>query len=131
MKKLILLPLLAFGMLHAAEKNGVSRIKTMQNMEEGLGSIQRGLMYNDGSLIQDGVQRIQKYAGNINAFKIKEGESSDINTKAYAATASKSISDITANIKKAYKADDKQQVLESYRKLQNECISCHKIIRKW
>ncbi len=131
MKKLILVPLLAFGMLHAAGKDGVSRIKTMQNMEEGLSSIQRGLMYNDGSLIVDGAERIQKYAGNINAFKIKEDKESGINAKEYAAKASKSISDMAADIKKAYKDEDKQQVLDSYRKIQNACISCHKVIRKW
>jgi len=130
MKKLLLVPLLVLGLAHAADKK-VSQIKTMQNLEDGMVTIHMGLMYNDGSQMQDGAVRIQKYAKYIEAFNIKEEQGSEFKAKEYATAASKSIVEFAAKIDEARKAGDKEQIVEQYRQLQNECINCHKLVRKW
>jgi cytochrome c556 len=130
MKKAFIISLIAATAILAADK-GVSKIKTMQSLEDGLDSIQRGLLYNDGSLVMEGVKIIKKNAADINAFNIKNEKDSNFDAKDYAATASKTITKLSEDIKEAYKDGDKQKVLEEYRAIQNECINCHKVIRKW
>ncbi len=131
MKKMILLPLLAAGMIHAADSNGVDRIQTMQNLEQALSTIQKGIMYNSGSIVQKGVDDLKNNAKNLNAFDIKNEKGSQFKAKEYAENESKAISQLADDIKIAYYKGNQNRVLDTYRRLQNQCIACHKIVRKW
>ena len=131
MKKMILLPLLAIGMIQAADSNEVNRIQTMQNLEQGLSTIQKGLMYNSGSILIKGVNEIKRNAQDINAFDIKNEKGTQFNAKEFAERESKAISQLADEMKIAYYKGNQNRALDTYRRLQNQCLACHKIVRKW
>jgi|LGVF01.1.fsa_nt_gb cytochrome c556 len=131
MKKMILLPLLVIGMIQAADTDGVNRIQTMQNLEQGLSTIQKGLMYNSGSILLKGVDEIKNNAKDINAFDIKNEKGTQFNAKEFAERESKAISQLADEMKSAYYKGDQNRALDTYRRLQNQCLACHKIVRKW
>lgn len=60
MKKLLLLPLLVVGFAVAGNEKA-DQVHTMQSLENGLSSIQKGLMYNNKDMIQTGVEEIKKH----------------------------------------------------------------------
>ena len=117
--------------MHAADNNSTSRIETMQNLEEGLSTVQKALMYNDGGMMQKGINLINENAKNIDAFDIKNEKGSEFKAKKYAKTEAKALPRLANEVKKAYYKGDKNRTLDAYRRLQNQCITCHKIVRKW
>lgn len=131
MKKVILISILTLGMLQAADTNSTSRAETMQNMEKALTTIQKGFLYNDRAILEKGVKGVKKYAKDINAFDIKNEKGSSFHAKKYAETESKAISSLASDILKGYDRKSRNRVLDSYRKLQNQCIVCHQLVRKW
>ena len=131
MKKILLLPLLILGVMHADDTNTTSRTQTMQNMELGMISIQKGLMYNDRGIVQKGVEEIKKNAKDIDAFDIKNEKGTNFKAKRYAETESKAISGLADDMLKGFDKGDKNRVLDIYRRMQNRCLVCHEIIRKW
>jgi len=130
MKKLILLPLLVVGIAIAAEPE-VPKAMTMQGLVQGLATIQKGIMYNNGTIVNQGVEDIKKYAKDINAFNISDEKSKSFKAKRFAETEAKALSKLADDIQTGFIRHDKNRVLDTYRRIQNQCIICHKIIRKW
>jgi len=131
MKKLILIPLLALGVLQAADTNNTKRIETMQNLEKAMGTIQKGLMYNNRSIIENGINDLKTHTKDINAFNIENEKDSRFKAKKYAVTESKAIAVLADDILKGYDKKSKNRVLDTYRRLQNRCMICHQLVRKW
>ena len=141
MRKLLLLPLLIWGVIHAADATDTNATEanatkttealTMQNLELGMGSIQKGLMYNDKSIVQKGVDAIKSNAKDIDAFNIKNEEGKSFKAARYSKTEAKAISQLADDLIKGFDKGDKNRVLDSYRRMQQRCMICHEIVRKW
>ena len=139
MKKTILLPLLILGVIHAAEATKatdvseakVNQAQTMQDLEIGMGSIQKGLMYNDKNMVQKGVDEVKKNTKDIDAFDIKNEDGKSFKAARYSQTESKAIAQLADDLMKGFDKGDKNRVLDTYRRMQQRCMICHEIIRKW
>lgn len=131
MKKIILLPLLVLGIACAEETEQVKSIQTMQNLEAGMSTIQKGMMYNSKSILAKGVDEIKLNTKNISSFDIKNEENVNFNAKKYSITEAKAIDALADDMLKAFKKGDRNRILDTYRRMQNQCMTCHEIVRKW
>ncbi len=154
MKKIILLPLLVLGFVNAAETvtptpvaavtptvtavpsetmklTTAANVQTMQNLEKGMSDIQKGLMYNNASMVQLGVDEIKKNTKDIDSFDIKNKENSSFKAKSYSETEAKAIAGLADNLVEAFNKHNKNRTLDTFRRLQDRCITCHTLIRKW
>ena len=124
---IVLLSTILFG---SGEKN-VNRVQTMQNMETALATIQKGLLYNNRNIVSNGVEKLKQNTQNINSFKISDIHKSQFKEKDFAKTEAKAITVLADKILKEFDSPDKSTILDTYAKIQNQCITCHKIVRKW
>jgi len=124
MRKIILLTTVVSNMVFAGSAEENARIQTMQNLETALGIVQQGFMYNNRSMIANGIKKLKYNASDIQSFKIP-GKTD------YAQSESKAIVSLADTILKDFDARDKDKVLDSYKEIQNKCITCHIIVRKW
>ncbi len=134
MKKIILLPLLVFGFVHASEVTETkisAQIETMKGLERGMSSIQKGLMYNNKNIIKKGVEEIQAYTKDIDSFDIKNERDISFNIKIYSQTEAKAISKLADDMIEGFNKGSKNRVLDIYRRMQNRCMTCHDLVRKW
>ena len=131
MKKIVMFSLLAFAMIHAEEAEQDLRIKTMQNLEGGMETILKGLMYNNKSIILKGVDAIKENTKNIALFDIKNEEGVNFKAKKYSETEAKALTSLAEDILYRFKKGNRRRSLDSFRKLQNQCMNCHALIRKW
>lgn len=131
MKKFILLPLLVLGFANAVDSNTTSRSVTMQGLDDGMISIHKGLMYNNKDMVKAGVLEVQKRTKDINSFHIKNEVTSSFKAGRYAANEARGISNLADEIKEAFIKGNDNRVLDTYRKMQNRCLTCHKLVRKW
>ena len=131
MKRFILIPLLTLGLLQAADTNSTNRMETMQSLEKAVSTIQKGLLYNDRAIIETGVNEVKKHTKDINAFDIKNDEKVSFDAKKYSETEAKAIAVLADGILTGYDKKSKNRVLDTYRRLQNRCMVCHQLVRKW
>lgn len=134
MKKIILLPLLVLGIAYAGQTEQTekaNRVLTMQNLEAGMATIQKGMMYNNKSIIAKGVEEIHLNTKNISSFDIKNDDGVSFKAKKYSITEAKALDSLADNMVKAFKKGDKNRILDTYRRMQNQCMTCHAIVRKW
>lgn len=118
------------GIVTAAEAE-VTRAETMQGLVQGLNTIQKGIMYNNGDIVKQGVDAIKKNAKNIDSFDIEDDKTNSFKAKRFAETEAKALAKLADEIEIGFSKHDKNRVLDTYRRMQNQCINCHKIIRKW
>jgi len=131
MKKIMLLSLLVSVTIYAQDTNQSKRIETMQNLELGLETILKGMMYNNKNILLKGVDEIGENAKDINAFNVKNEKDRNFKPKKYAETQSKVITKLAEDILVAFNKGDKRRSLDNFKKLQNQCMNCHALIRKW
>lgn len=131
MRKIILLPLLVLGFANAAETNTTNRAVTMQGLEDGMVSIQKGLMYNNKDMVKEGVVGIKKHTKDIDSFHIENEAGSSFKANKYATNEAKSISHLADEMRDAFVKGNDSRVLDTYRKIQSRCMTCHKLVRKW
>lgn len=131
MKKIILLPLLILGIACAEETEQAKRIQTMQKLEAGMSTIQKGMMYNNKSIVIKGVDEIHLNTKDISSFDIKNEKGVSFKAKEYSITEAKAIDALADDMLKAFKKGDKNRILDTYRRMQNQCMTCHEIVRKW
>ena len=126
-----MLSLLVFAVMQvdAAEKD--IRIKTMQNLENGMETILKGMMYNNKSIILKGVDAIKENTKNIALFDIKNEEGVNFKAKKYSETEAKALGRLAEEILNKFSAGEKRRSLDYFKRLQNQCINCHALIRKW
>ncbi len=131
MKRVILSAVLLSGVLLADGAKNVDRVQTMQNMETAMATIQKGFLYNNRNIIANGVQKLKYNTKNINSFKIADIRHDQFKEKDFAKTEAKAISTLADTILDDFDSGNKEKVLDTYRKMQNQCITCHRIVRKW
>jgi len=134
MKKILLLSALAGSLLFAEGALNKSQMKTMQTLEEAMGTVQKGFLYNNENVIKSGVKDIKSTLMDVLEFEIKvdpKDQGKDFNAKAYVATEVTAIGKLATEVEKLYSEGKKDEALATYSKTLSRCIVCHKIIRKW
>ena len=137
MKKILLIAVLASAVLFASEDANATKVlkptqmKTMQSLEKAMETIQKGFLYNNENVVENGVKDLRKNLKDIGSFMIKNNEDKNFNAPVYAATETAAITTLGDEILKAYKSEEKDKALTLYGQAFQRCIACHKIIRKW
>ena len=134
MKKILLMSVLAGSLLCAEGALNKSQMKTMQTLEEAMGTVQKGFLYNNENIIKNAVKDIKKTLTEVNEFEIKvdpKDQDKDFNAKAYVATEVTAIDKLITEVGTLYDEGKKDEALATYSKTLSRCVVCHKIIRKW
>ena len=103
------------------------RIKDMQAMEVAMAEIQKGILYNNKSMVIEGVTNLKQASVNVEVAPKGAMDFSASFAKRQAQNIMKYSEKIESNIKD----DHKHGAIKNYTKVLNECISCHNKIRKW
>ncbi len=111
--------------LHAYDEN--DRRQDMQTMEAAMGQIQKGILYNNKSLVVQGVDNLKTTAKNVQISPKGEMDY----TPAFAKSQTKSIMVYADKVKADIEAGKKHSAADNYTKVLDQCISCHNKIRKW
>ena len=124
-----LITLFMFGALaaglHAYDQN--DRRQDMQTMEASMAQIQKGILYNNKTLVLQGVDNLISASQNV---KIAPKGELDY-TPAFARSQTKSIKLYAEKLKADFEAGKKHSAAKNYTKVLDQCISCHNKIRKW
>ena len=131
MKKIILLPLIVFAMAYGADDEQAKRIQTMQNLESAMATIQKGMMYNNRNIVKKGVDEIKENTKDISSFDIKNENGVSFKAKKYSMAEALAIEQLADNILTAFEKGKRNRVLDTYRRMQNQCMTCHALVRKW
>jgi len=137
MKKLLLIPAIASLFIFASEDNNTTKeqrgeqIKTMQNLEVAMATIQKGFLYNNNDLVQQGITSLKKNVKNIKSFDIKNDKDKDFDAKKYSIAELKAIGMLADNMLTGFDKGDKEIVLADFQKTLNRCVTCHLLVRKW
>ena len=119
------------GALFADEALKPTQMKTMQTLEKAMENVQKGFLYNNENIVENGVAELKKSLEDISAFVIVNEEDKNFNAPAYAATETSAISKLADQILTSYKEGNKDEALATYAKTLSRCVVCHKVIRKW
>ncbi len=132
MKRIVYLGLAVSVMLFATESESQKRAATMQALESGLATVQKGFLYNNTAIVDKGAKELQEQASHINSFKIDDLNKDDaFKEKSYAHNEAKAIAQLSEKIANYFKRNKKEEALAQYTQLQERCIICHKLVRKW
>jgi len=131
MKKIMLLSLLVSVVIYAQDTEKNNSVETMQNLENGLETILKGMMYNNKNILIKGVDEIKENTKDIHAFNIKNEKDRNFKPKKYAETESKVIANLAEDILVSFNKGDRRRSVDNFKKLQNQCMNCHALIRKW
>lgn len=131
MKKILLMVILVSSALIADEALNKSQMKTMQSLERAMADIQKGFLYNNENVVENGIAELKKGLEDISSFVIVNEADKNFNAPAYAATETSAISKLADELSTAYKDEKKDEALASYSKVLSRCVVCHKVIRKW
>ena len=118
--------------LNASEVEKVNAM-VMLNMENGLASIQKGFLYNNMKLVQDGIDQVEKENStydNRNAIKsfLPEGKKQMENL---AFISSKRIENAAKEMKYYLSVQQPRKAFSAFSDIVNACTDCHTLIRGW
>ena len=131
MKNILLATLLLSGITFANDTAKVKRIQTMQNMETAMSTIQKGFMYNSREMIKSGIEKLKYNTTDLQAFEVANDKDKQFKAKDFAIAESKAIATLADQILVDFDNNKKEAVLGEYSKLQNQCVTCHMIVRRW
>ena len=123
---------IAGTMVFAQEVRNLDRMKNMQEMEHAMATIQKGFLFNNLSVVKNGVKALKRTAGFTESF-IKEGVTtkSGVNTLLYAKNQTDSIKMMADEIEDAFAKGDKYAAANGYLLVLSKCLSCHQTVRSW
>lgn len=127
----MLLPLLVSVVIYAQEADKKQSIQTMQNLQNGLETMLKGMMYNNKSILIKGVDEIKENTKEISAFNITNEKDRNFKPKKYAETQTKVLASLAEDVLVSFNKADTRRSLDNFKKLQNQCMNCHALIRKW
>jgi cytochrome c553 len=108
-------------------------VSTMHQMENGLGNVQKGFLYNSPELIKSGVGDIHKanalFHNMDETKKFLPKEKQHMSNIAF--NAAKRIDTASADLLKALDGKQYTKAHQSYSDIINACGSCHAVVRGW
>ena len=118
--------------LNASEVEKVNAM-VMLNMENGLASIQKGFLYNNMKLVQDGIDQVEKENSaydNHNTIKsfLPEGKKQMENL---AFISSKRIENAAKEMKYYLSVNQPRKAFSAFSDVVNACTDCHTLVRGW
>lgn len=129
MKK-ILLSCVLMGSL--AMGQNTEKIDIMHNLENAMGTIQKGFLRNNKSIVKLGTDSLKVNLKNIESFVIEPStEDKHFNPKIYATTESEAITNLADEIIQNFEDGKNNEARDAFNKTLSRCLACHKIIRKW
>jgi len=128
MKK-ILAGLLTLGALTLSLQayDQAERIQDMQIMEVSMVEIQRGILYNNKTMVLKGVESLKKISRKVEISNNDDMDYSASFAKKQTANIIRYADKLQTNIE----ANQKHAATTNYTKVLNQCVSCHNKIRKW
>ena len=103
------------------------RIQDMQTMEISMVEIQRGILYNNKTMVLKGVESLKKISRKVEISKNDDMDYSASFAKKQTANIIRYADKLQVNIE----ANQKHAATTNYTKILNQCVSCHNKIRKW
>lgn len=119
--------------LNAASEVEKNNAVVMLNMENGLANIQKGFLYNNMKLVQDGIDQVEKENSTydnrsvIKAF-LPEGKKQMENL---AFISSKRIENATKEMKYYLSVNQPRKAHNAFSEIVNACTDCHTLVRGW
>jgi len=118
--------------LNASEAEKINAM-VMLNMENGLANIQKGFLYNNMKLVQEGIDQVEKENStydNRNAIKsfLPEGKKQMENL---AFISSKRIENAAKEMKYYLSANQPRKAHNAFSDIVNACTDCHTLVRGW
>jgi hypothetical protein len=133
MKKIVAVMVLLSSMVFAQKVVNQTNMKIMKDLEEAISLIQKGFMYNNTNVVENGVAQVRVLVQNSEAFRPNvTKKEAGFDTYQYAQDEAKVMGDLAERVLTQFKsAKDKDKSLETYQTMLNRCVECHKLIRKW
>ena len=119
--------------LNAANEVEKINAVVMLNMENGLANIQKGFLYNNMKLVQEGIDQVEKENSTydnrsvIKAF-LPEGKKQMENL---AFISSKRIENAAKAMKYYLSTNQPRKAHNSFSEIVNACTDCHTLVRGW
>ena len=133
MKKSLMICLLAISFSFAAQEEytDTQRIEDMKKMESAMVNIQKGILWNNPTILEEGVKTLKETAIQIKPPKKEVGVLSSKNDyfSKYTVKQGKKISKYAEEIERYMKEDHRRLAAKSYLNVMNQCIACHNKIR--
>ena len=132
MKKALLITVLVSGVLFAKQEVIYpDRMKNMADMEIAMATIQKGFLYDNINVVNNGVKDLKRTVKFTESF-IKEGVGENkINNKMYAQKQADSITSMADEISATFAKGDRYSAANNYLLILSKCLSCHQTIRSW
>lgn len=133
MKKALLITIMASTVLLAQQEvRNLDRMQNMREMETAMSTIQKGFLYNNLSVVKNGVKELKRTVQYTESF-IKEGATtkSGVNSLLYAKNQTESITMLGNEIQDAFAKGDQYAAANGYLMVLSKCLSCHQTIRSW
>ena len=132
MKKTLLIIVFLGAGLFAQEVRHLDRMKNMQDMELAMSTIQKGFLFDNVSVVKNGVKALKETASFTDSF-IKKGAvtKSGVNTLLYAKNQTESITMMADEILSAFERGDRYAAANGYLMVLSKCLSCHQTVRSW
>lgn len=132
MKKALLVLVFLNAGLFAQEVRHLDRMKNMQDMELAMSTIQKGFLFDNISVVKNGVKALKETASFTDSF-IKKGAvtKSGVNTLLYAKNQTESITVMADEILSAFEKGDRYAAANGYLMVLSKCLSCHQTVRSW
>ena len=142
MKKILLMSALVTSVMFASgdtdkkihkktKEEKIHQIHTMQNLETGMATIQKGFLYNNTSLVKDGIAKLKQNIDDIQDFEIETNKDLKFDAQKYAKAEMAAIKVLAGDMMKNFDDGKKEKVLDGFEKTLNRCVTCHLIVRQW
>lgn len=132
MKKVLLISVLLSGVLFAKQEHiQPDRMKNMADMEIAMATIQKGFLFDNINVVNNGVRDLKRTVKFTESF-IKEGVSDKgINNLMYAKKQAASITSMADEISATFAKGDRYSAANNYLLILSKCLSCHQTVRSW
>jgi cytochrome c556 len=127
MKKL-LLTLVAGATIASASNTTINA--TMDLMEKGMNTIQKGFFYNQKALLLEGADVVESANKIFSTVDTKEFTKGNRAQQVISNIHGNLASDLKA-FRKSVEADQFANASAQYGKMVNDCVACHTVIRGW
>ena len=109
------------------------RIADMIAMENAMATIQKGFLYNNNDMIQEGSKALRDKILTVQPPRIGDTSLTRDQTYAFmfARKQQRKIDDHAGKMAEQFAANDKYQAMHHFTKILKQCTSCHTKLRKW
>jgi hypothetical protein len=116
-----------------AEYTKEDRVADMVAMESAMATLQKGFLYNNNDMIQQGSKDLRNKILTVQPPRIGDTSLTRDQTYAFmfARKQQRKIDDHAAKMAEQFAAGDKYQAMHHFTKILKQCTACHTKLRKW